>query len=66
MCFSQNEKKPKKIFDPIVDVVVGLIRPHVKPFHNEHDGNEDIAFQMTTGMSIKFFHKILFKHSQNV
>lgn len=53
MCFSQEEKKPKKIlFDSVVDVVVRLIRLHVEPFHNECDDNEDIAFQKTTGMSI--------------
>ncbi|XP_060855381.1 uncharacterized protein LOC132933063 [Metopolophium dirhodum] len=32
-------KARKVVADPIVDMVVGLIRPHVEPFHNIYDDN---------------------------
>ncbi|KAE9522477.1 hypothetical protein AGLY_017138 [Aphis glycines] len=33
--------KAKILNDPLVDIIVGLIRPHVKPFNNIYDDNND-------------------------
>jgi len=37
-----GEGKAKTILnDPLIDIVVGLIRPHVEPFNNIYDDNND-------------------------
>ncbi|KAF0685879.1 fibrinogen silencer-binding protein-like, partial [Aphis craccivora] len=44
-----GRKAKKVVADPIVDMVVGLIRPHVEPFHNIYDDNyEECRSNITT------------------
>lgn len=53
--FVGGGKAKKVVADPIVDMVVGLIRPHVEPFHNIYDDNyEECRSNITTGMSIYY------------
>lgn len=58
VCFSQGGGKAKNILaDPIVEMVVGLIRPHVEPFKNMFDDNcEDNMIEMITGKFLSFYH----------
>lgn len=51
--FAGGGKAKKTLNDPIVDIVVGLIRPHVEPFNNIYDDNhDDSPNKIVTGMSI--------------
>jgi len=41
LIFAGGGKAKKILNDPLVDIVVGLIRPHVEPFNNIYDDNND-------------------------
>lgn len=52
MFFTGGGKAKAILADPVIETVVGLIRPHVKPFDNIFDDNADIPIHIITGKLI--------------
>jgi len=48
MVFTGGGKAKAILADPVIETVVGLIRPHVEPFCNMFDDNADIPSQIIT------------------
>lgn len=50
--FTGGGKAKTILADPVVETVVGLIRPHIEAFDNMFDDNADFESQIITGKLI--------------